>query len=116
MKIFFLILFSLSLYANTGSSVSIGTREHLKYAFGNHKNHPAQKIEADQYYRSLAKIDEIQIKKHLVAQGYIIHNIELRDIASELVYHVRASNESAKHFLLYVDPTNESILKTEPLK
>jgi uncharacterized membrane protein YkoI len=116
MKILFLILFSLSLHASMGSSVNIPAREHLKYAFGNHKNHPAQKIEEAQYYRSLAKMDEIQIKKHLVAQGYVIHDIELRDIASELVYHVYVSNESAKRFVLYVDPTNGSILKTEPLK
>ena len=115
MKILFLILFSLSLHASMGSSVTIGAREHLKYAFGNHKNHPAQKIEEAQYYRSLAKISDAQIKELLSSQGYVIHKIQLRDIASELVYQVHTSDKSAQRFVLYVDPTNGSILKMKPL-
>jgi len=116
MKVLFLIVFSLSLYAGMGSSVNIPAREHLKYAFGNHKNHPVQKIEEAQYYRSLAKMNEIQIREYLSSQGYLIHNIQLRDIASELVYHIHASDKSAKRFVLYADPTNGKILKTEPLQ
>ncbi len=46
-------LLSLSLYAAIGSSVRVPTEEHLKYTFGNHKNHPIQKIEAQRYYHSL---------------------------------------------------------------
>ena len=112
-----LVLFSLSLYgASMGSSVIVPVQEHMKYTFGNHKNHPVQKLEERQYLRSLASMDEMQIKNKLSSQGYVISTIKLRDVASELVYQVYATDTSAKSLRLSVDPTNGSILKTEPLQ
>ncbi|WP_310439162.1 PepSY domain-containing protein [Sulfuricurvum sp.] len=112
-----LALVSLSLYGTSiDSSVNVPTQEHLKYTFGNHKNHPVQKLQERQYLRSLAPMDEMQIKNKLSSQGYVISTIKLRDVASELVYQVYATDTSAKSLRLSVDPTNGSILKTEPLQ
>lgn len=106
-------LFSLSLYGAMGSSVSIPTQQHLKYTFGNHRNHPVQIMEENQYYKSIAPMKEADVRNHLSNQGYSIESIQLRDIASELVYQVYARDNTAKNIKLYVDPSNGSILKME---
>lgn len=116
MKIIFLLLMalsSLSLYAATGSSVQIPTREHMKFAFGNHKNHPVQKLEEKQYLASLAPLKEEEIKRNLVQNGYDIAGVQLRDIASELVYEAHVANSEGERLKLYIDPANGSILHRE---
>lgn len=111
-----LAFLSISLYGAMGSSVSVPTQEHLKYTFGNHKNHPVQKMEERQCYQSIAPMKEEEIRDHLSSQKYIVRDIKLRDIASELVYQIYVTDTNAKLLCLYVDPTNGSILKTEPLQ
>ncbi len=107
---------SITLFASIGSSVKVPTPEHLKYTFGNHKNHPIQKLEERQYLRSIAPMNEMQIKTKLSTQGYVSSDIQLRDIASELVYQVYAADAQKKSLKLFVDPANGSILKIEPIK
>lgn len=111
-----LSLFSLSLYGAMGSSVTIPTQEHMKYSFGNHKNHPAQKMEKNQYYKSMAPMTEEDIRNHLLQEGYSIRSVKLCDIAYELVYQVYATDNTEKNLKLYVDPTNGSILKEETVQ
>lgn len=112
----FLTFFSLSLYGAMGSSVTIPSQEHMKYTYGNHRNHVVKSMERHQYYESMAPMKEENIRKHLLQQGYSVRGIELRDIASELVYQVYAMDATAKDIKLYVDPANGSILKMEPLQ
>lgn len=104
---------SLSLYGAMGSSVKIPEREHMKYTFGNHKNHPVQKQEEARYLKSLASMDKEAIQKHLTQQGYNVTQVKLRDIASELLYEVYAIDETKKSVKLYADPKNGSVLKTD---
>lgn len=104
---------SLSLYGAMGSSVKIPEREHMKYTFGNHKNHPVQKQEEARYLKSLAPLDKEAVQKHLTQQGYTVTQVKLRDIASELVYEVYATDTTKKSLKLYADPKNGSVLKTE---
>lgn len=111
-----LALFSLSLYGAMGSSVSVPTQQHLKYTFGNHRNHPVQTMEENHYYKSIAPMSEENVRDHLSNQGYSVQRIALRDIASELVYQVYVRDNTAKNLKLYVDPSNGSILKTEVLQ
>ncbi|MDD2782203.1 hypothetical protein [Sulfuricurvum sp.] len=111
-----LILCSLSLYGAMGSSVMVPTQEHLKFTFGNHKNHPVQKLEERQYLRSIAPMNELQIKHKLSLEGYVASNIQLRDIASELVYQVHATDVQKKSLKLFVDPSNGAILKMESIQ
>lgn len=113
---FFLTLCSLSLYGAMGSSVTVPTKEHLKFTFGNHKNHPVQKLEERQYLRSIAPMNEIQIKTKLSSQGYLSSDIKLRDVASELVYQVYATDVQKKSLKLFVDPSNGAILKMESIQ
>lgn len=108
-----LVLCSLSLYGAMGSSVRVPTQQHLKYTFGNHRNHSVQTLEEAQYYQSIAPMKEEEIRTHLSNQGYVVQTIKLRDIVAELVYQVNVTDTAAKHFRLYVDPSNGSILKTE---
>lgn len=108
-----LSLFSLSLYGGMGSSVTVPTQEHMKYSFGNHRNHPIQKMEKNQYYKSMAPMTEEDIRNHLSQEGYSVRSIKLRDIAYELVYQVYATDSTEKNLKLYVDPANGSILKEE---
>lgn len=107
---------SLTLYGAMGSSISVPAKEHMKYTFGNHKNHPVQKLEERQYLHSLAPMSEILIKNKLSTQGYIVNDIQLRDITRELVYQVNATDAAAKRLRLFVDPSNGAILKMEPLQ
>jgi hypothetical protein len=108
-----LSLCSMALFASMGSSIKVPTQEHLKYTFGNHKNHPVQKMEASQYYRSIAPMEAEDIRRHLSERGYSVRGIQLRDIASELVYQVYVKDGAAKRLRLYVDPSTGSVLKTE---
>lgn len=110
-----LTFFSLSLYGAIESSVSVPAQKHLKYTFGNHRNHPFQKMEERQYYKSIAPMKEEEIRDYLSSQGYSVRSIKLRDISSKLVYQVHVTDATAKDLKLYVDPTNKSILKMEPL-
>lgn len=112
----FISFFSLSVYGAMGSSVTIPVREHLKYTFGNHKNHSVQKAEEKQYYKSIAPMKEEAIRAKLIEEGYSIRSVELRDIVSELVYQVYATDNSEKNLKLYVDPSNGSILKRETIQ
>jgi hypothetical protein len=111
-----LTFLSLSLYGAMGSSISVPPQEHLKYTFGNHKNHPVQKMEERQYYKSIAPMKEEEIRNHLSSKGYSVRDIKLSDIASELVYQVWVRDTTSKSLKLYVDPANGSILKTEPIQ
>ena len=108
--------FSFSLYGAMGSSVSIPTREHLKYTFGNYKNHTIKTMDKDQYYKSIAPMKEDDIRTHLIQEGYSVRDIKLRDIASKLVYQVYVTDTSSKDLKLYVDPTNGSVLKAETIQ
>ncbi|MFZ2891200.1 PepSY domain-containing protein [Sulfuricurvum sp.] len=118
MKVFliFLTCFSFSLYAAMGSSVSVPVQKHLKYTFGNHKNHPVQKLEEDRYLHSLVSMNEEEIKYKLSAQGYVVTGIEIRNIVREVVYQVYATDIAAKKIRLFVDPSNGLILKMEPIQ
>jgi len=111
-----LFLLSLSLHGAMGSSVTIPTQEHMKYTFGNHRNNTVQKMEEKHYYTSMAPMNEEDIRNHLSEEGYRVRGVKLRDIASELVYQVYATDAAAKDFKLYVDPANGSILKMEPIQ
>ncbi len=102
---------SISLLASIGSSVKVPTAEHLKYSFGNHKKHPVQKLEKERYLRSLAPLNNENIQKSLEEKGYIVSKVELKDVASELVYEVYAKSNPTQQVKLYVDPTNAAILK-----
>ncbi|MDD2949238.1 MAG: PepSY domain-containing protein [Sulfuricurvum sp.] len=117
-RIFFICLtfLSVSLYGAMGSSVTIPTQEHMKYTFGNHRNHLVKSMEEHQYYKSMAPMNEEDIRKHLSDEGYGVRGVKLRDIASELVYQVYATDSTAKDIKLYVDPANGSILKMEPIQ
>ncbi|MDD2829625.1 MAG: PepSY domain-containing protein [Sulfuricurvum sp.] len=112
----YLTCLSLSLYGTMGSSVTIPTQEHMKYAFGNHRNHLVKSMKEHQYYKSMAPMNEEDIRKHLSNEGYGVRSIKLRDIASELVYQVYATDVTAKDIKLYVDPANGLILKMEPIQ
>lgn len=114
--VLFLVMYSLSLYASMGSLVMVPTSEHMKYAFGNHKNHPAQKQEEVRYLKSLAPMDSGAIQKHFTQQGYNVMHIKLRDIASELVYEIYAIDATKKSVRLYADPKNGSVLKMENIQ
>jgi hypothetical protein len=111
-----LAFLSLSLYGAMGSSVSVPTREHLKYTFGNHKNHPVQKQEEERYLRSLAPLKQAEIMDRLKVGGYETERIELRDMASELVYQVHALKNTGEKFMLYVDPSDARVLKSESIR
>lgn len=113
---FSLTLFSFSLYGAMGSSVNIPIQEHLKYSFDNQRNAPYKNMEKNQYYKSMAIMKEVDIRMHLSNDGYNVHNIKLRDIARELVYQVYVTDNSAKDLKLFVDPSNGSILKMEPIQ
>jgi len=116
MKAFPVILFvtfAFSLHSTTGSSVRIPVNEHLKYSFGNHKNHPVQKQEEQRYLRSLATMNETDIRAQLHSMGYEVHSLTLRDIATELLYQANVSNKTKEKFTVYLDPKNGTILKTE---
>jgi len=108
-----LSLVSLSLYGAMGSSITIPVQEHLKYSFGNHRNHTVQKKEEKQYYKSMAPMSDEDIRNHLSGEGYSVRSIKLRDIAYELVYQVYVTDNTSKSLKLYVDPANGSILKEE---
>lgn len=108
-----LSLCSAALFASIGSSIKVPTQEHLKYTFGNHRKHPVQKMEETRYYQSIAPMKEEDVRKHLSERGYSVRSIRLRDIASELVYQVYVTDNTAKRLRLYVDPSTGSILKTE---
>lgn len=111
-----LAMLSCSLYGAMGSSISVPVREHLKYTFGNHKNHPVQKREEQQYLRSLAPMSEGELRNRLIAQGYEVRRIELRDIVSELVYQADVIHASKQHLRVYADPGSGTILKTEKIQ
>lgn len=111
-----LAILSCSLYGAMGSSTSVPAREHFKYTFGNHKNHPVQKLEEQQYLRSLASMSEGELRNKLIAQGYEVRGIELRDMVSELVYQADVINTSKQHLRMYIDPSNGTILKTEKIQ
>lgn len=72
-------------------------------------------MEETRYYQSIATMNKEAVRSHLSEEGYRIRSIQLRDIASELVYEVDVISavERAK---LYVDPLNGSVLKKEVLK
>lgn len=106
----------MSLYGAMGSSVTVPTQEHMKYTFGNHRNHTVQKLEEKQYYKSMASMNEEDIRNHLSEEGYRVRSVKLRDISSELVYQVYATDAAEKDSKLYVDPANGSILKMEPIQ
>lgn len=106
----------MTLGASIGSSVKVPMTEHMKYTFGNHKKHPVQKLEKERFLRSIAPLSEDAVQISLESKGYSIERIELRDIASELVYEVYAKTAAADHVKLYIDPANGSLLKNELLK
>lgn len=105
------LLCSMALFASVGSSVKVPTAEHLKYTFGNHKKHPVQKLEKERYLRSLAPMTNENIQKTLEDKGFTVSKIELKDVASELVYEVYAKSTTAQKLKLYVDPTNAAVLQ-----
>ncbi|MDP3266297.1 MAG: PepSY domain-containing protein [Sulfuricurvum sp.] len=113
---FSLFFLSLSLYGAMGSSVTIPLREHDKYTFGHPRNQAVHEMEKRQYYNSMAPMKKEDIRNHLSSQGYSVRGITLRDIHSELAYEVYVSDSSGKRLLLYIDPSNGSILRTEPLQ
>lgn len=102
---------SIVLFASVGSSIKVPAAEHLKYTFGNHKKHPAQKLEKERYLRSLAPLNNESIQKSLEDKGYIVSKVELKDIASELVYEVYAKSNTMQYVKLYVDPVSAVVLK-----
>ena len=73
-------------------------------------------MEKNQYYKSIAPMTEEEIHNHLSTEGYSVRGIKLRDIASELVYQAYVTDTAAQDYKLYVDPSNGSILKMEPIK
>lgn len=112
---FSLLTLSISLYGAMGSSVTVPLREHQKYTFGHPRNQAVNAMEKRQYYKSIAPMKEEDIRNDLSSQKYSVRSIKLRDIHSELLYEVYASDTSVKCLQLYVDPSNGSILRTEPL-
>lgn len=104
-------LCSMALFASVGSSVKVPTSEHLKYTFGNHKKHPVQKLEKERYLRSLAPLTNENIQKSLEDKGFTVSKVEIKDVASELVYEVYAKSNTAQKLKLYVDPANATVLK-----
>ncbi len=110
-----LVLYVMALHASVGSSVQVPAQQHIKYTFGNHKNHPVQKLEEQRYLRSLAPLGEEEIRSKLNDAGYAISRIELRDISSELVYEVHATPPIHQRLKLAVDPATGAILHSEPL-
>lgn len=108
-----LTFFPFALYSAMGSSVQVPVREHMKYTFGNHKNHPIQKQEERRYLASLAPLKEEDIRVNLIQNGYGIDGLRLRDIASELVYEAFVSDKQGARLTLYIDPANGSILHKE---
>lgn len=110
-----LLLSSLALHASVGSSVQVPPQQHIKYTFGNHKNHPVQKLEEKRYFRSLAPLSEKDVRGRLNHSGYTISHIELRDVSSELIYQVYATAPTQQRLKLAVDPTTGIILQSEPL-
>lgn len=113
---FSLFFLSLSLYGAMGSSVTIPLREHDKYTFSHPRNQAVYEMEKRQYYNSMAPMKKEDIRNHLTSQGYEVRGIQLRDIVSELVYQVYVTDSTATKSKLYVDPSNGSILRTEPLQ
>lgn len=111
-----LVVSSLALHASVGSSVQVPPQQHLKYTYGNHKNHPVQKLEEERYFRSLAPLSAKTVESRLGENGYTVHRIELRDIASELIYQVHATASARQQIKLYVDPATGAILKSEPMQ
>lgn len=110
---FFSLLAALSFcaYGAVGSSVQVPEREHLKYTFGNHKHHPTMKLEAQRYFRTLAKLDDNEVRKGLQTEGYEVHSVELRDIASELVYEAKVNDAVHTGYTLHIDPNTGQILQ-----
>jgi hypothetical protein len=111
-----LVFVSFALQAAMGSSVEIPVREHVKYTFGNHKDHPVQKEEEERYLQSLAPMKGEEIRGHFVRQGYAVSHMQLRDISSELVYEVYATDTAKNRIKIYADPKTGSILKTEKIQ
>ncbi|MBN2870275.1 MAG: PepSY domain-containing protein [Campylobacterales bacterium] len=110
-----LLLSSLVLHASVDSSVQVPPQQHLKYTYGNHKNHPVQKLEERRYFRSLAPLSEEDVRSRLNHSGYTISRIELRDVSSELIYQVYATSPTQQRLKLAVDPATGVILHSEPL-
>jgi hypothetical protein len=111
-----LITFSLCSFVHSGtidSSLKIPTHEHLKYTFGNHKNHPVQKQEEQQYLRALAPMSEEDIRTKLRTQGYNVHSLTLRDQASELIYQAQVSEGETNPKIVFINPKTGTILKTK---
>ncbi len=111
-----LLLSSLALHALAASSVQVPTQQHLKYTFGNHKNHPVQKLEEKRHLRSLAPLSEEDVETRLKEEGYTVHRIELRDLSSELIYQVHATSSARQQLRLIIDPATGAILKSESLQ
>ena len=111
-----LVFVSFALQAAMGSSVKIPVREHVKYTFGNHNDHPVQKQEEARYLQSLAPIKSEEIRSRFVQQGYMVSHIQLRDISSELVYEVSATDTVKNRIKMYADPKTGSILETEKIQ
>jgi len=111
-----LVFVSFALQAAMGSSVEIPVREHVKYTFGNHNDHPVQKEEEERYLQSLAPMKGEEIRNRFVRQGYAVSHMQLRDISSELVYEVYATDTAKNRIKIYADPKTGSILKTEKIQ
>lgn len=111
-----LVFVSFALQAAMGSSVEVPVREHVKYTFGNHNDHPVQKEEEERYLQSLAPMKGEEIRNRFVRQGYAVSHMQLRDISSELVYEVYATDTAKNRIKIYADPKTGSILKTEKIQ
>jgi len=57
-----------------------------------------------------------EIRNRFVRQGYAVSHMQLRDISSELVYEVYATDTAKNRIKIYADPKTGSILKTEKIQ
>ncbi len=104
---------ALSAYAAMGSSVSVPVQEHMKYTFGNHREHPVQQLEEDRYLHSLAPMDAQKVRISLEKNGYSVETIKLRDIRSELVYEADVTDAKNSRIRVYADPATGAVLKKD---
>lgn len=111
-----LSLCAMPLFASLGSSIKVPAAEHMKYLFGNHRFNPIQKLEEKRYLHSLSPLHVDDIQKEMENKGFQNVRIELKDVASELVYEVYADSNDNHRLKLYIDPQNATVLKEEIMR
>lgn len=99
--------------AQIDSSVKVPQPLHNLAIFGNHKNHPVQKMRIQQELRQLAPLSRAEVKSKLVSQGWELERLELEDIGANLLYIGWGYDGAKQKAKIFVDPATGAVLHRE---